>query len=115
MRHVLSWLGPMPVPRALRDEHDDAGAEVVLLVVGRDEPVAFGAYEDLIGRVCVPAVAGTRFEMDLREAKIGTVLASHRGERIHVAGEDLGDAPGGLPHLRADHPHARMVARVGQT
>src|SRR5712691_11312091 len=29
--HVLSGLGPVPVPRALRDEHDHAGAEVVLL------------------------------------------------------------------------------------
>ena len=115
MSHVLSGLGPVPVPRVLRYQHDDAGAEVVLLVVGGDKAIAFGAHEDLISRVRVPAVAGTRFEMDLREAKIVTVLASHRGERIHVAGEDLGDAPGGLPHLGLDHPHARMVARVGQT
>jgi hypothetical protein len=53
--------------------------------------------------------------MDLREPKIVTVLASDRGERIDVAGEDVSDASGGLPHLGLDHPHAWIVARVGQT
>ena len=115
MSHVLSGLGPVPVPRVLRYQHDDAGAEVVLLVVGGDEAIAFGAHEDLVGRVRVPAVAGAGLETDLREPKISTVLAPDRGKRVDVAGEDLGDAPGGLPHLGLDHPHARMVARVGQT
>jgi len=87
----------------------------VLLAIGGDEPVAVGAHQDLIGRVHVPAVAGAGLEVDLRQPKVGTVLASDRGERVHVAGEDLGVAPRGLPHLGLDHPHGRMVARVGQT
>ena len=115
MGHVLTRLGPVPVPRVLGDEYDHARGEVVLLTVGGDEPVAFGAHEDLIGRVRVPAVTRARLEMDLREPKIGTVLASDSRKGLDIAGEDLGDAPGRLPHLGLDHPHARMVARVGQT
>ena len=115
MGHVLARLGAVPVPRVLGDEDDHARSEIVLLGVGRDDAVAVGAYEDLIGRVRVPAVARARFEMDLRQPKIGAVLASDRGERVNLAGEDVGDAPRRLSHLGFDHPHAGMVARIGQT
>ena len=87
----------------------------MLIGVGGDDPVAVGAQEDLVGRVRVPAVARAGLEPIFREPKIGTVLTSDRGEPVDIAGEDLGDAPGGLSHLGRDHPHAVMVARVGQT
>ena len=115
MSHVLAGLGPVPVTRVCWNEHDHARRQVIPLGVGRDDPVALRAHQDLIGRVEVPAIARAGFEVDLGDAKILTVLTPDSREAVHVARKDVGDASRRFPLVRFDHSHAWMVARVGQT
>ena len=112
MGHALPGLRAMPVLGVRRDERDDAGGQVVLLGLGRDDAVAFGHEKDLIGRMHVPAVAGAVLEVDLRQTKVLAVLPTDGGECVDLPREDLGDALGPLFTVRFQHPHASIVAQV---
>ena len=115
MRHALAGLRAVPVLGVRRDERDDAGLEIALVTLGRDDPVAFGHQEDLVRRVNVPAVPRAVLEMDFGKTQVFAVLAADRRDGLHVTGEDLGDAPRALLLVELDDPHGPMVARLVQT
>ncbi len=97
MRHVRPGLRPVPVALAGRDVRDVARPHRALLVLGRDDPLARGDDEDLIGGVGMELVPRAVPEGVLVQAEVAGLLADD-GLRIHIADEDVARVP--LPLIR---------------
>src|SRR5687768_16991303 len=104
----------MPMLRVRRDERDVARRHLMALVVGRDQTLALGDDQDLIGRVLVRLVDGTVLEVHLREAQVAALLA-HGGLVVDLSDEYrvLRPLASGLGHPYDAHPS--ILAQTGVT
>ena len=112
MGHVLPRAGAVPVALAGGDEREVAGRDLVLLALGRDDPLARGDEEHLIRLVGVELVPRAVSEGDLVEPERRARL-TERILRLDLADEDLAGVrlPSGGPD--PNDAHAQMMPQTG--
>ena len=91
---------------------DVTDCDVVALVIGREQTLAFGDDQDLIARVDVRLVHRTLLEMHFGKPQIAALLADGRLV-VDLPDEDRVVRPLSSGLRDAYHPHTSILAQTG--